>query len=346
MNTARDPQNPAFEELTPDRFLDVLESALGTPLTGFANPLNSYINRVYEIAAKDGVRYIAKFYRPGRWSRQAIAEEHLFIADCAAAEIPVVPPLPLNLPAESATAAAAAHLETPTLGEMTGIPFAIFPKRRGREMEPRGDDDWRRLGRLVGRIHLAGGERVANARICLGPATSTVPGIRRLLEGGFVTPKYRAAFENVTKEILAAITPLFRDAESLRIHGDCHRGNLLERPEEGLVVIDFDDMVMGPPVQDLWMLLPDHAPNCRHEIACILEGYEDFRPFDPCSLRLIEPLRVMRMLYYLAWCSLQADDLNFRNRFREWGTEAFWGREVAELSKQLNQIRESPAPQM
>jgi Ser/Thr protein kinase RdoA (MazF antagonist) len=108
-----------------------------------------------------------------------------------------------------------------------------------------------------------------------------------------------------------------------------------------LVVIDFDDMAMGPPVQDLWMLLPDHAPKCRHEIACILEGYEEFRPFDPFSLRLIEPLRAMRMLYYLAWCSLQADDHSFRHRFRDWGSDAFWSREVAELRKQLDQIQAS-----
>ena len=322
------PKEFDFQDLTPDILLTAVENALGLTMSGLAHPLASYINRVYETQAMDAARtrFIAKFYRPGRWSRAAIEEEHHFVLECAADEIPVVAPL---------------HLEPGgTVGEVDGILFAIYPKRLGRALEPLADEDWRRLGRVVARLHTVGGRKDAPNRVWLHPAHSTTQDIAQLRDGDFVALKHQREFAEVTRDVLEMITPLFADLESIRIHGDCHPGNLLERPQEGILVIDFDDMAMGPPIQDLWMLLPEHALKARREIDLILEGYEDFREFDYASLRLIEPLRIMRILYFMAWCSRQIDDPKFRHHFPHWGSEAFWQREVADLRRQQQIIRE------
>jgi Ser/Thr protein kinase RdoA (MazF antagonist) len=314
-----------FSELTPHSMLDAVERGLGEPMTPLAHPLSSYINRVYEVQATSGTRYIAKFYRPGRWSREAILQEHEFVLECASEDIPVVAPLPLG--------------DDETLGETdAGVMFAVYAKGLGRELEPITDEDWRRLGRVVGRMHAVGQRHEANTRIELHPLKSTTADVQQLLEGDFVAPRHRDEFANLANRIIERIAPLFDGVETIRIHGDCHNGNLLERPGEGILVIDFDDMAMGPPVQDLWMLLPEHARDSRYQINLILEGYEDFREFDDFSLRLIEPLRAMRILYFLAWCSRQVHDPKFRHNFPNWGDDAFWQREIRDLTRQLEVI--------
>jgi Ser/Thr protein kinase RdoA (MazF antagonist) len=325
------PPAACFESLTPDRLLDAVEAALGVRLTGLAHPLASYINRVYELQAADAARtrYIAKFYRPGRWSPAAVDQEHAFVAECAADEIPVVAPLPLA--------------GGQTRGELDGISFAVYPKRLGRALEPLAEEDWRRLGRVVARLHVVGARHQAPDRVRLHPAHTTTDDVAELAGAGLVTPRHRRDFEETCRQLLQQITPLFRDTEVIRIHGDCHRGNLLDRPGEGILVIDFDDMAMGPPVQDLWMLLPAHLPEARLELNLILEGYEDFREFDDASVRLVEPLRAMRILYFMAWCGRQAGDLKFRHHFPDWGTDAYWARQVGDLRRQLQVIRGSPA---
>ncbi|OPZ30653.1 MAG: serine/threonine protein kinase [Lentisphaerae bacterium ADurb.BinA184] len=314
-----------FSELTPDVLLEAVEGALAVRLTALAHPLTSYINRVYEVAAGDGTRYIAKFYRPGRWTAAAIEQEHAFVVECAAEEIPVVSPLRLS--------------HGGTRGEAGGISFAVYPKRAGRPFEPIDDEDWRRLGRVTARVHVVGGRRPAADRVRLWPQHSTAADIRHLLDGGFVTARHRRTFADLGRAILDVIIPVFEGCEAIRIHGDCHPGNLLERPGEGLMVIDFDDMAMGPPVQDLWMLLPERLPDAARQMRLILEGYEDFREFDDRTLRLIEPLRIMRILYFLAWCSRQTGDPVFSRNFPDWGNDAFWGRQIADLTEQLDVIR-------
>ena len=146
-------------------------------------------------------------------------------------------------------------------------------------------------------------------------------------------------FKDVTSRIVEIAMREFEGVELQRIHGDCHRGNILERPGEGLMVIDFDDMVMGPAVQDIWLLLPGHANGTRHEINLILEGYEQFAEFDDRQLRLVEILRAMRIIYFLAWCSTQVDDPAFRENFPNWGDDNFWYDEIAALERQLGVIR-------
>ncbi|MBU1170614.1 MAG: serine/threonine protein kinase [Proteobacteria bacterium] len=310
-----------YEGLTPDMIINAVEKALDRPMTGLTSPLPSYINRVYELQARDDTRFVAKFYRPGRWARGALGDEHIFIHDCEKAEIPVVSPLVLA--------------NGDTLDQVGAIYFAVFPKRSGREMEIIDDEDWRRIGRLIGRIHVEGAQKKAPARISLQPGLSTASDISQLVEGGFVSQSYENKFKQVTSEILDLCEAAFGDTEFIRLHGDCHLKNFLHRPGEGLMIIDFDDMVNGPPVQDLWLLLPDYVHKARREMNLMLQGYEQFREFDDRTLRLIEPLRAMRIIYFLAWCSKQASDYKFKTLFPDWGGEMFWRNEIKDLEEQL-----------
>lgn len=315
-----------FEHLVPDVMLDAVEQALDVRLTGLASSLPSYINRVYEVETVDGDRLIAKFYRPGRWSRAALQDEHDYVAECAAEEIPVI--APLN------------HAGGDTLYEANGVWFTVFPKRFGRQLEINADADWARVGRLLGRVHVVGRRRTAESRTDLHPACSTEEHLRHLLDNGFVSPAHVDAFTDITARILDLIHDLFDEVEFIRIHGDCHAGNLLDRPGEGIMIIDFDDMMVGPPVQDLWMLLPDRADRCRRELSLLLSGYTQFTEFDDRTVRLIEPLRAMRIIYFLAWCSRQVDDHTFRTQHPDWGSDTFWRNEVTDLAEQLQVIRE------
>jgi Ser/Thr protein kinase RdoA (MazF antagonist) len=316
----------SFEQLTPDAILAAVESATGLRLTGLTLPLPSYINRVYELRAVDGAKLIVKFYRPDRWSREALMDEHRFTLDCHEAEIPVVPPMVLT--------------GGETIGVHEGILFALFPRRAGRQLEITDDSDWPRLGSLIARLHCAGSQRAAPSRVTIDPRLSTQADVDHLC-AGVIPERHRASFRAAAERLIACSAPLFEGRESIRIHGDCHRGNILDRLDEGLLVIDFDDTAMGPPVQDLWLLLPDRATKSRHEIALFLEGYERFRRFDRASLACIESLRAMRMVYFLAWCGRQKDDYQFRRLYPDWGSDAFWQREINDLREQLGFVEEA-----
>ncbi len=318
---------PDFGHLVPDVMLDAVEDALGTRMSGLATPLPSYINRVYEVQTMGGERLIAKFYRPGRWSREAIEEEHAFTRACAEDEIPVV--APMLLPSGR------------TLHEADGIHFAVFEKRLGRQFEIRTRTDWLRVGQLLGRLHVVGSREEATHRTNLHPGESTAEHIDYLLTNELVSLACRTEFKDLTGAILEEVRGLFDDCEFIRIHGDCHGGNILTRPGEGLMMIDFDDMMVGPPVQDFWLLLPGTVPDCPFELSLLVRGYEQFREFDDTMLRLVEPLRAMRMIYFVAWCGHQVDDYKFRVDNPQWGTDAFWQRENADLAMQLQAIRDA-----
>lgn len=316
-----------FECLTPDVMLDAVEQAMGFRLNGMSTPLPSYINRVYDLQASTGERYVAKFYRPGRWTREALQDELDFVSDCAEDEIPVVPPIP--------------GTNQSTLHAFEGIYFAVYPKRLGRQLEINTDEDWKRVGRLIGRVHVAGSRREALSRTDLHPGATISEHVDHLLDGGFIAGEQADAFDDIAHTILDRIHDEFDDAEFIRIHGDCHCGNVLDRLDEGLAIIDFDDMMMGPPVQDLWLILPGRLTDCRHEWNQMITGYEQFREFEDRSARLIEPLRAMRIIYFLAWCSHQVNDYRFLNMYPDWGSDAFWQREVSDLQTQLVHINEA-----
>ena len=313
-----------FDRLTPDRVLDLVDGALGGRCTGICRPRASYINRVYEIERADGSFVIAKFYRPGRWSRTALQDELDFVAELAAEELPVVPPLPGRDGAWLQTA--------------DDICFALYPRCGGRALEEVTPDMWSQLGRLLGRLHNVGARHPPRERITLGPRTSMASQVQVLLESGLIPANLREEYSDAAELILEEIAPLFEDVPLLRIHGDCHHGNVLCRPGEGLHIIDFDDMAMGPAVQDLWMLLPARPRDCLSEIDAFAEGYETFRPFDWAELRLVEPLRAMRYVHYAAWCARQQVDQGSVSLVPDWGSAAYWRQEITQLANQRDAI--------
>ncbi len=314
-----------FANLTPTYAVDMVEHALGTPVESFVRPCTSHINRVYEMNTRDGLAFIAKFYRPGRWTEAAIRDEHDFMLDCQDAEIPVVAP--------------AAFADGDTLAQQDGIFFAVFPKMGGFPFDSTLPAQWQRLGSLLGRVHAVGEQADARYRCILHPARTSVDDFNYLQESEAIPPDSRHQFLDIAEHVIDACIRAFPDdVELIRIHGDCHGLNILDRPNEGLHLIDFDDMVVGPPVQDLWMLLPDEPSQCRPFIDAFLKGYRLFRRFDERTLRLIEPLRAMRMLYFLAWCARQQDDANFNIKFADWFSRDFWQRQIADFRLQLRRI--------
>ena len=271
---------------------------------------------------------MAKFYRPGRWSREAIEEEHLFVKECADEEIPVVPPLAL---ADKSTIAQSED----------GIFFAIYPKKRGRQAEFESEESLKRVGSLVARMHSVGARRQAPSRISMRPSDFGESALQRLFESGAAQGAYADDFHDLALDVIDTSEELFPDSsEFIRIHGDFHMANVLDRLDEGLMAIDFDDMANGPAVQDLWLLLPGSPKDCPVETEAILNGYCQFMDFDDSSMRLVEPLRAMRMLHYLSWCALQRNDKGFAENFPDWGSDNFWRREIADLRRQLQLIED------
>lgn len=317
-----------FDLLTPDLVLGAVSQSFNIELDSTITPYPSYINRVYGLSEAGGRELVVKFYRPGRWTDEAILDEHSFLSDCSDAELPVVAPLADN---EDDTLFAVDAFNDD--GEETEFLFALFPKRGGRIFDAESEDAWLRLGRLMGRLHGVGARDGAEHRILLHPAETTRCQAEELTR--LAHPDCRGEFEELMLEALERILPLFEGIGMQRIHGDSHRGNILDRGAEGLLLIDFDDMAVGPPVQDLWLLLPGRRDECGRELGLLIEGYEDFRPAPYETFSLIEPLRFMRMIHFMAWCGRQRDDVGFRSHFPDWGGRSYWITEIEDLRQQL-----------
>jgi Ser/Thr protein kinase RdoA (MazF antagonist) len=320
-----------FQRLTPEIVLTLVEKALDIRCTNLCRPLASYINRVYELEGEDGEGLVVKFYRPGRWSYGALQDEHEFLLELASREIPVIAPLALQ--------------GNSSLGEHEGMYFAVFPKCGGRSSDEYTDEQWLEIGRLLGRTHAVGAGRIPEGRIIMTPDKSTREQMDYLLAGKFMDGDLAKQFGELTNALIAEISPLFKNTEMIRIHGDCHFSNLIYRPGESFYLIDFDDMALGPPVQDFWMLLPGYREETFAEIDLFLEGYETFRDFDRRSLRLIEPLRAMRYIHYMAWCGYQVAEEGLSRVAPDFGTRDYWQRELRDLAEQLQRIRTAPEPQ-
>ena len=320
----------AFQGLTPERILEAVETALQTTCTNLCRPCNSYINRVYELESAERDRLIVKFYRPGRWPLQAIQNEHDFLLELAAEEIPVIAPLPLR--------------HGGTIGQCGTVFFAVFPWRGGRSIDEFSDDQWLAIGRLLGRMHLVGARNTAAHRARLHPAVTTAAQVAYIRSSGLIPEDLSESYGQIADRLIAAITPLFSGHETIRIHGDCHTGNLVYSPGASLLLIDFDDMVVGPPVQDFWMLLPGRQEDAAAETDLLIEGYETFRPFARNTLRLIEPLRAMRFIHYSAWCAHQVVEDGATAVVPDFGSRAYWQIEIDDLNDQLQRIGEGNRP--
>lgn len=311
-----------FFQLTPDFVLDAIE-ACGWRTTGEYLQLNSYENRVYSVRVEEpaGAQVIAKFYRPGRWNEAAILEEHEFLSELGTQGVPVVAPY--------------LQKNGRSLSVHGGLFCAIFPKAKGRMPQEFSKDGLERLGRLVARLHNIGGLQPSRSRPVLDaehmgrPALDTVS---RLVPGEW-RPRYVAAAE----EILGYLSEASQSVTMLRIHGDCHRGNVLETDEPGrpkeYFLIDFDDFGTGPAAQDMWMLFRNDEDDVDEEIDAFLAGYTDLREFDERELDLLEPLRGLRILHYASWIARRWSDPSFPRLFPNFGSDAYWFEELQALEK-------------
>jgi Ser/Thr protein kinase RdoA (MazF antagonist) len=315
-----------FATLSPDLIVDAVEAA-GFPGDGRVLALGSYENRVFQVGIEDSDPVVVKFYRPGRWSDLAIAEEHAFARELAEAEIPVIAPLvPPCLDA----------LGDGPVPVFAGFRFAIYPRRGGQWPELGSADDRQWIGRFLGRIHAIGATRSFEHRARLSPAVMGREAVAFLLDGGFVAEYVEHRYEQVTGELLDLVEMQFEatgPVRQLRIHGDCHRNNVLWT-DAGPHFVDLDDCMTGPAVQDLWMLLAGSPADMRAQLSDLLEGYDQFASFDRTEIALIEPLRALRMVHYAAWLARRWHDPAFPRAFPWFGEARYWERHVAELEEQ------------
>jgi len=323
-----------YSRLTPDVLLDALES-VGLRCDGRLLALNSYENRVYQVGIEDEAPVVAKFYRPERWTDAQIQEEHDFAHELASAEIPVVEPL---------------AFEGRTLLQAQGFRFAVFPRRGGRapELEDRDTLEW--LGRFIGRIHAVGGVKPFAHRPRLDIQTFGVEPRDDLLASGFIPEELRPAWIEVAQRALDGVRAAFAragDVATLRVHGDCHIGNVLWTPSTGNRpggphFVDLDDSRMAPAVQDLWMLISGERSMMSQQLRHLLRGYEDFAEFDDRELLLLEALRTLRLLHYSAWLARRWDDPAFPIAFPWFNTPRYWQDRVIELREQVAAMQEEP----
>lgn len=329
------PQN-LFFQLTPDFVMDAVENC-GWRTTGEYLQLNSFENRVFSVKTEDPVggpaavgaavpQIVVKFYRPGRWSEAAIREEHAFLNELSSQGVAVVPPL--------------TQKNGDTLSMQHGLWFTAFPKFRGRMPQELGFEELTRLGRVLARLHNVGALSQAKHRAIIDgehfgrPALDTIaPHMNHA-----IWDRYSEAAEGILEYLDSELDP----RTFQRIHGDAHRGNVLMTDEAGkppeFFLIDFDDFAMGPPVQDFWMLFRHDEDDFADELDAFLDGYTELREFDESQLRLMEPLRGLRIIHYAAWIARRWDDPSFPQIFPNFGTDAYWFEEMQALEKVLHKL--------
>lgn len=309
-----------FARLTPDLVLQVMDD-LGFLTDGRMLALNSYENRVYQIGIEESDPLIVKFYRPDRWTRLQIQEEHDFLFELAEQEIPVVTPL---------------RIDDQSLLQQDGFLLAVFPRRGGRAPELDNPDTLFRLGQVIGRIHRVGQAREFSHRPALSVKTYGEDSCD-FLAREFVPGSFREAYLSLSEHLLDYICQRFDQCDSLqwiRCHADCHIGNILWRDDTPNFV-DFDDARMAPAIQDLWMLLSGDVHEQGIQMAEVLEGYETFQPFNTAELALVEPLRTLRMMHHAAWLARRWNDPAFPKHFSWFNTERYWGEHLQQLREQL-----------
>ncbi|HSN98332.1 MAG TPA: serine/threonine protein kinase [Candidatus Nanopelagicales bacterium] len=308
-----------FFSLTPHKVLEAVEAA-GVPCNPVCYPLSSFENRVYEVEREDRSRVVAKFYRPGRWTEAQILEEHAFLAELVEEELPVCPPRPF--PGGG------------TLRSIEGIFYCLFDRAGGRAPDELDDGLLERLGMLAGRMHNVGAARPGVSRPRIDADTMVRQELAWMEQRGSVPQGILPRYAGAARRIADLADERMRGAEVHRLHGDLHFGNLLLR-DGVLRVVDFDDMAIGPAVQDLWLLAPGRGEDADRQRAVLVEGYERMRHFDWPTLRMVEPLRGLRMVRYAAWLARRWHDPIFPRTWPHFGTASYWLEETRALEEIL-----------
>lgn len=320
-----------YATLTPDVVMDAVESC-GFQCSARVLALNSYENRVYQVGLEDQPNLIAKFYRPQRWSMAQIQEEHDFAQALAAVDVPVVAPW-RNSAGQS-------------LFEHSGFSFGLYRQQGGRAPDLEVPDDLQQIGRLLARLHAMGAEADFKVRPTLTVARMGTAAVADVLASPLLPPSVLPAYEQVSSALLDAITEVFAQVpeQHIRLHGDCHTGNILWRDGQAFFV-DLDDALMGPAMQDLWLLLSGDREQQQAIMLEVLIGYEQFYDFPYTELPLIEPLRALRTLNYAAWLARRWDDPSFPLHFPWFGSERYWWEHIETLRQQLGSL-EGPVLQL
>lgn len=314
-----------YDELKPEIVLDAVDS-LGLVTDGRLLPLNSYENRVYQVGIDEAQPIIAKFYRPERWTDAQILEEHAFALELAASEIPMVPPLERN---------------GDTLFEFHGFRFAIFPRRGGHAPELDNHEHLEWLGRFLARIHAVGAAKPFRERPALTDTSVARDSLAFLRDGNWL-PEYLAEnFIQAAGQILERCDVALKNSRAtpIRLHGDCHPGNILWT-DHGPHFVDLDDCITGPAIQDLWMLLSGERLEREQQLWTLLDGYEEFHDFDPAEIQLVEPLRGLRMINFIAWLAKRWDDPAFPPAFPWFDTPKYWEEQLNNLREQCDALDE------
>ena len=311
-----------FFRLSPERVLQAVDAAGFVP-SGHCFALNALENRVYDVRLDDGRHLVAKFYRPGRWSRDTILDEHRLLAALVDAEIPVC--APLRFP------------DGETLHEIEDIHYALWPRTGGRSPDELSDDQVEMLGRLLARIHAIAADLSAPHRRTLDAESVPLEALALIEKGGWLPPSCRARYRSAVGVLVETYRERSQGIPIQPIHGDCHAGNLL-RGDEGWFFLDFDDMVIGPPVQDVWMLLPGRDHEADRQRRLLVEAYRQFRAFDERSFALIEPLRGFRFVFYAGWIARRWEDPAFPDAFPHFGTDEYWENETRDLEELVDRL--------
>lgn len=328
-----------YYQLEPDTIIDAVESK------GFLSDarilaLNSYENRVYQVGIEEAQPIIAKFYRPLRWTDEQIIEEHQFSRELSELDIPAVPPIYFQSENAALESSAPANKSLFYYG---GYRFALYERRGGRAPELTDPEHLYWLGKLMGRIHAVGKSRKFQHRPTLSIESFIIKPSEFILENDFLPPIFMAPYQAIVNDILKHVESSYKQfpPQLIRLHGDCHPGNILWT-DHGPHFVDFDDSRNGPAIQDLWMLLSGETNEQEKQLREILEGYEEYCPFNASELNLIEPLRSMRIIHYAGWLAKRWKDPAFPKAFPWFNTETFWGEHILQLKEQLAALQSLP----
>ena len=329
MNQNDDKATPYYR-LDPDTVISAIES-IGLLCDGRLLALNSYENRVYQVGLEEATPVIAKFYRPARWSDEQILEEHQFSIEIAEAEIPLIPPMVIN---------------GATLHFHDGFRFSIFERRGGHapELDQKETRLW--LGRFMGRLHAVGASRPFKYRPALTPERFGRQSIETILADNWLPTHIENAFATLSEDLMKSINSAYErcgEVTNIRLHGDCHPGNILWR--DGPFFVDMDDCQSGPAIQDLWMLLSGETDEMAAQMKDVLDGYKEFHHFRHAEFQLIEALRTLRMLHHSAWLARRWEDPAFPIAFPWFGEPRYWEDMILSLREQLSRMQE-PAMQL